>query len=63
MICSRRSVSIIPADSNATALISIGKKELDQMINDGKEIEVNCHFCNTNYYFSVDELKELRDLA
>ncbi len=45
------------------ALISIGKKELDQMINDGKEIEVNCHFCNTNYYFSVDELKELRDLA
>jgi molecular chaperone Hsp33 len=45
------------------ALISIGKKELDQMIEDGKEIEVNCHFCNTNYYFSVEELKELRDLA
>ena len=29
------------------------------MIDDGKEIEVNCHFCNTNYSFSVDELKEL----
>ena len=45
------------------ALISIGKKELDQMISEGKEIEVNCHFCNTNYYFSVNELKELRSLA
>jgi len=45
------------------ALISIGKKELDQMIEEGKEIEVNCHFCNTNYYFSVEELKELRSLA
>ena len=45
------------------ALISIGKKELDAMIAEGKEIEVNCHFCNTNYYFSVDELKELRSLC
>ena len=41
------------------ALISIGKAELQEMINDGKEIEVNCHFCNKNYTFSVEELKEL----
>lgn len=41
------------------ALISIGKAELQDMINDGKEIEVNCHFCNKNYTFSVEELKEL----
>lgn len=41
------------------ALISIGKKELQEMIDDGKEIEVNCHFCNTNYTFSVDELKDM----
>lgn len=42
------------------ALISVGAKELDSMIDDGKEIEVNCHFCNTNYIFTLDELKELR---
>ena len=42
------------------ALISIGKAELKDMIDEGKEIEVNCHFCNTNYVFSVEELKELR---
>ena len=41
------------------ALVSVGAKELQSMIDDGKEIEVNGHFCNTNYSFSVDELKEL----
>lgn len=43
----------------AKALISIGKEELEAMISEGKEVELNCHFCNTNYVFSVDELKEL----
>lgn len=41
------------------ALISVGKKELKSMIDDGKEIELNCHFCNTNYTFSVEEIKAL----
>lgn len=41
------------------ALIAVGKKELEEMINDGKEIEVNCHFCNKHYAFSVEELKTL----
>ncbi len=41
------------------ALISIGRKDLNEMIQEGKEIELNCHFCNTNYVFSVEELKEI----
>lgn len=41
------------------ALISVGKKEIKDMIDDGEEIEINCHFCNTNYNFSVEELKEI----
>ncbi len=41
------------------ALVSIGRSELKDMIDDGKEIELNCHFCNTNYIFSVDELKNI----
>lgn len=40
-------------------LISVGKKDLQEMIDDGEPIEVNCHFCNTNYTFEIDELKEL----
>lgn len=39
------------------AIISIGKKDIEEMIADGREIEVNCQFCNTFYRFSVDELK------
>lgn len=45
------------------ALISIGKAELQSMIDDGEEVEVNCHFCNTKYTFSVEELKALRKKA
>lgn len=41
------------------ALISVGKKDIQEMIEDGEPIEMNCHFCNTDYEFSVDELKEL----
>ena len=41
------------------ALISIGKKELEELIEEGKEVELNCHFCNTNYSFQVEELKEI----
>ena len=41
------------------ALVSIGKKDIREMINDGQPIEVSCHFCGKNYKFSVEELKEL----
>lgn len=41
------------------ALISVGEKELREMIDDGKSIEVKCHFCNKAYDFNVTELKEM----
>lgn len=41
------------------AIISIGEKEIKEMIDEGKDIEVKCHFCNTAYSFSVDELSAL----
>ena len=41
------------------AIISIGKKDIQEMIDDGKEVEVKCHFCNTAYTFSVEELKQI----
>ena len=46
----------------AKALYSIGKKEMDEMIADGEPIEVKCHFCNRAYQFSVEDLKQIRDL-
>lgn len=45
------------------ALISIGKEELDNIINDNKPIEIKCQFCNKAYNFSIEELKAMRDSA
>jgi len=45
------------------ALVSIGRKELEEMIEEGKSIEVNCHFCNKNYEFTVEDLKDLYEKA
>jgi molecular chaperone Hsp33 len=42
------------------ALISIGKKDLDEIINEDKLAEVSCHFCNTVYHFNEAELIDLR---
>ena len=41
------------------AIISIGKKDIQEMIDDEQPIEVNCHFCNQHYTFTVDDLKEM----
>ena len=43
------------------AVVSIGKKDLQEMIDDGEPIEVKCHFCNTGYTFCIDELKEIME--
>ena len=40
-------------------LLSLGRKELEDMIHDGEDIELNCHFCNSNYRFTIDEIKNL----
>lgn len=41
------------------ALVSIGRKELQSMIAEGKPVNLNCHFCNTDYTFSVEDLKRI----
>lgn len=40
-------------------LLSIGKKEINAMIEEDGEGEVVCHFCNTKYHFSKEELGKL----
>lgn len=41
------------------AIVSIGKKDIQEMIDDNQPIEVNCHFCNQHYEFTIEELKEI----
>lgn len=40
-------------------LISLGKEELQQMINEDKSINTKCHFCNQDYEFTTKDLEEL----
>ncbi len=41
------------------ALISVGRKELQEMIDEGKTVECGCQFCNKVYTFDVEELKDM----
>ena len=41
------------------ALATISTKDLEDIINDGEEIEVKCYFCNSAYTFGIDELREI----
>ena len=43
------------------ALISLGKKELQEMIDEGETIEMTCHFCSRRENFTVEELTALQD--
>ena len=41
------------------AIVSIGSKEIREMVQEGEPVEVKCHFCSRAYVFSVEELKEI----
>lgn len=41
------------------AIISIGEKDIREMIEEKEPIEVNCQFCNAHYHFSVEELMDI----
>ena len=49
--CSRERVS--------RALISMGREEMQNMIDEQKGAELTCQFCDAVYHFSEDELKAL----
>ncbi len=43
----------------ADGLASIGKEELEDIINTEEKAELECHFCNKKYEFSKEELEEI----
>lgn len=49
--CSREKVE--------NALISIGKKDLQEIYDDGKTEELKCHFCNKSYDFTQEDIGKL----
>lgn len=43
------------------AILGVGEGELESMINEGKDIDVSCQFCDTVYTFTPDDLRKLLD--
>ena len=41
------------------ALISLGRRELQTIIDEDTGAELGCHFCHSKYAFTTDELKDL----
>lgn len=41
------------------AIASIGRKDIQEMIDDNEPIEVNCQFCDKHYIFTTEDLKEI----
>ena len=41
------------------ALISLGRKDLEEIIREDKGAELHCHFCNHKYFFNEDHLLDL----
>ncbi len=41
------------------ALISIGPKDIREMIDEGKPVEVGCQFCGRKYTFDMDDLRRI----
>ena len=49
--CSRERVT--------AALISLGKKELTEIMEEGKDFPVECQFCDEIYEFTSEDIREL----
>ncbi|MCY7570880.1 Hsp33 family molecular chaperone HslO [Bacillus pumilus] len=45
----------------ANGIISLGKAEIEDMIEQEGQAEAQCHFCNETYVFTKEELEELRE--
>jgi molecular chaperone Hsp33 len=45
------------------ALVSIGKEECAQILEEGKDVEINCRFCGKTYTIGMEELKSICNTA
>lgn len=41
------------------ALVSMGQKDLELLIEEDKKADVSCHFCNKSYHFTEEELRSI----
>ena len=49
--CSKESIKKV--------LISLGRETLTEIIEEDKQAEISCHFCNSAYHYTEEELREI----
>ena len=46
-----------------STLVAIGRKDLQEIVDEGKPINIECQFCDTIYTFTPEQVKKLLDNA
>ena len=46
-------------ERSASALLSIGKEEVEALLIEKGSIDIDCQFCNQHYHFAADEVRKL----
>ncbi len=46
-----------------SAIVTLGKKDLEELASKKEAVEVHCDFCNTSYWFQPEELEEILQQA
>lgn len=46
-----------------SAIVTLGKKDLEELAAAQEAVEVHCDFCNTSYWFQPEELREIQQQA
>ena len=50
-------------DRMERALVSLGRKDLQSLIDEDQGAELGCHFCHSQYFFTTEELRQLLERA
>ena len=51
------------AEKMSRGLATLGKADLQELANDPKGIDIECHFCNSKYHFTSEDVKKLMEEA
>lgn len=46
-------------ERSASALLSLGKEEVEELLVERGSIDIDCQFCNQHYHFPADEIRQL----
>ena len=51
---------IVQKEHMKDALKTLGKKELEKIINEDEKAELTCHFCNKKYMFTKKRVRKYK---